>query len=162
MASGAQHIRSTLIISLPMGLSAYAISDLHGGIACLAGVLAGVILSPDLDIKTRTSSEYLVYRYMGKYLGLIWFMLWYPYSWFIPHRHPLSHWPIFGTLGRLLYLSVGASLVWAGMTWVGTGNLPAVTLLPDGLFTYTTLWGIIGLVSADILHFVMDNRYIKF
>ena len=80
-------------------------------LACGLGCLSGIILSPDLDIPNRTRSEYLVYRYMGKILGGVWFVLWWPYGKLIPHRSPLSHMPILGTALRMVYMYLVGSIV---------------------------------------------------
>jgi len=82
------------------------------------GVLAGVVLNPDQD--------------QGKT----------PYGWVRKHRG-LSHWPVIGTLDRLVWSSGPALAAWllSGRTvdWAGLALLAA------------------GLVLADLLHVMMDE-----
>ena len=94
-----------------------------------AGVLAGVLLHPDLD-QGRT-----------------------PYGMVRKHRG-LSHWPVVGTLDRLLWFA-GPALA----LWLAAGR--AVDW--DGL-----MWVAVGLALADLLHVALDaleteaKRWFKF
>ena len=156
MASGINHIRATVLLSLPAGMIAAGWgAGVQGALACGAGCLAGVLLSPDLDIPSRTRSEYLVYRHLGKFLGALWFAFWWLYARLVPHRSPLSHWPIIGTMGRFMYVYVFGGLLWYGGTWLlnGTGAwIPMFAWLQMPFFS----WALVGLVLADSLHFFMD------
>jgi uncharacterized metal-binding protein len=156
LASGENHVKGTVLIAVPTGILAMAGgAGLLGGIACSLGCLAGVILSPDLDVEHRTRSEYLVYRYLGRFLGAAWFAFWWPYARLIPHRHPFSHWPVMGTLLRIAYMYVLGGILWFGATWVVIGQgswMPLAAWLQNDHF----VWGILGLVAADSLHFLMD------
>jgi uncharacterized metal-binding protein len=59
-----------------------------------AHCLGGLYLSPDLDLVSKP------YKRWG---WLRW--IWIPYQKYIPHRSPLSHAPIIGSIIRLLYLA---------------------------------------------------------
>lgn len=156
MASGINHVKGTVLLSLPVALLAVGWgAGTTGAVACGAGCLAGVFLSPDLDISSRTHSEYLVYRYLGRFLGVVWFAFWWLYARLTPHRSPLSHWPILGTIGRFLYVYIFGGLLWYGAAWLVTGSaawIPLFQWLQAPLFA----WALIGLVLADTLHYLMD------
>ncbi len=156
MASGENHVKATALIALPAGvLAALSGAGWLAGAACSLGCLSGIILSPDLDVEHRTRSEYLVYRYMGRFLGAAWFAFWWPYARLIPHRHPLSHWPVMGTLGRILYIYFAGGALWFAAAWMIRGRgvwMP----LGDWLESIYFIWGILGLGLADALHFLMD------
>jgi len=57
-------------------------------------LFAGLMFSGDLDVKS------VQYKRWG------WFRwIWIPYQKWVPHRSPLSHGPVLGTLARLVYLT---------------------------------------------------------
>jgi uncharacterized metal-binding protein len=93
--------------------------------ACFAGgCLAGLVIDPDLDMRHFTYAEDVVRSSVGGLLAGVWYGLWWPYTRLIPrHRHPLSHFPIVGTLGRVLYLLLVFGLLWylAGPGYIFTG-----------------------------------------
>jgi uncharacterized metal-binding protein len=118
MASGRNHDRA-IIITTPVILATAAASG-HadvGIIATSAYYLAGLYLSPDLDLVSRPYKRWGFLRW-----------LWLPYQRFIPrHRHWLSHGPVIGSAVRLVYLATWLSpllvlfpglqrIQWAGIT----------------------------------------------
>jgi len=155
LASGINHIKGTLLIAIPVGLVGFfGGGGIPDGLACALGCLSGIILSPDLDVEHRTESEYLIYRVLGKFLGAIWFAFWWPYGKMIPHRSPLSHAPILGTIIRILYIYGLGGILWFAFAWAITGHgtwLP----MPNWLHPLA-FWWLIGLIFADALHYIMD------
>jgi len=168
MADGHTHILATKTLAaflfagqIGNGLliKRYSIQEtLLSALALSAGTLAGLFLTPDLDIDAGSMSEEEV-RKISPFGENIWWIYWYPYRILIPHRSFLSHFPIIGTLGRLFYLSI-PYLVVTGITYV---------VAPDvfGLLAFAGLWLIffpyfqmfvLGLASSDLLHFFMDQR----
>lgn len=105
-------------------------------------------MTPDLDQQTLNRSEHQIIKWtLG--LGYFWVMLWYPYACAVPHRSPLSHWPIIGTIGRLLYLSplLGLAL---GLGWKPQFS-PAISPL--------WIWALGGLMLSDAAHWALDTRF---
>jgi uncharacterized metal-binding protein len=76
-----------------------------GLIAASSHLLGGLYLSPDLDLKSLPWKRWGILRF-----------LWLPYQ-RIPHRHWLSHAPVVGSIGRLLYLGVLLSPVAIAFYW---------------------------------------------
>jgi uncharacterized metal-binding protein len=138
MASGKQHSQATLAAGIPVGMVYYLITE-NAPPAAIYGCLAGVLLSPDLDIPTKTISEY----YMGKIpvIGCLFYWYWLPYAKLVPHRHWISHAPIIGTAVRLLYIS-------------------PLLLLFDTVWLYKVdvLGFVFGLMISDFLHWIMDKK----
>ena len=58
-------------------------------------VIGQIWLSPDLDIKSTPWRRWWIFKW-----------LWVPYQRIMPHRSWASHWPVFGTTFRLLYLAL--------------------------------------------------------
>ncbi len=101
MASGKNHDRAILFASpLVLVVGCWQFGEL-GIIAGASHFLGGYWLSPDLDIKSRPFLRWGILRFM-----------WLPYQRFIPHRSPLSHAPVLGSVIRLLYLAVLFSPFW--------------------------------------------------
>ena len=96
MAMGRSHDRATLALALPFGLLWWpwqgATVSLAAGLGFLLG---GLWLSPDLDTASNASRRWGPLR-----------PLWSPYRRLLRHRSLLSHGPVLGSAGRLLYLAV--------------------------------------------------------
>lgn len=143
MSSGKTHAQITALITPPVGLITLAIAGPVYALLATCGCLLGILLSPDLDQPTYTYSEYLMLRF-NKLLGTLWVLFWAPYAKAVPHRSRLSHWPILGTLGRVLYLGIPLLLL--------------DVVLP---LTIVPAWGhifaaVIGLAVSDTAHWATD------
>lgn len=168
MADGRTHelATKTLAVCLFVGqmgngvlLHGYPVRDtIFSALALSAGTLAGLFLTPDLDIDAGSMSEEEVRR-ISPFGENIWWVYWYPYRILIPHRSFLSHFPIIGTLGRLLYLSI-PYLIITGITYFiapGVFGLLALAGLWLIFFPYFQMF-VLGLAGSDLLHFFMDQR----
>lgn len=115
------------------------------------GCLLGLVVNPDLDVDQGSISNKIVRRSAGCVLGLVWSLIWKPYALVIPHRSPLSHFPILGTVIRLGYLY--------GLLWLinyGLGVIaPGAHVWPSVPFWW--LWSFAGLALVDAIHFLMDQ-----
>lgn len=155
MASGRTHGTVTLALTIPTGFAIYSIGGAEAGLAAATGCLVGLFIDPDLDISNRTRSEARVLR-MFPALGWLWMVLWWPYAKAIPHRHPLSHWPIIGTAGRLLYLSVILFLALMGLEvafGIGAQILEALLTVPYEIWASFAF----GLAVSDVGHWLFDQ-----
>lgn len=116
----------------------------------LLGYAAGYILEPDLDQISITSSEGRVLRRLGL-IGVFWIAYWLPYSFFIPHRSPASHWPVLSDIIRMIYLFGPISaIVW----WY----VPIENYLHPGHIVYVLAF-LGGLSLATSLHWIADTRW---
>jgi len=96
MASGRAHDRATWLLALPFGLLWWPWLGISGlATAGLAFLLGGLWLSPDLDTRSNPTHRWGPLR-----------LLWWPYRRLLSHRSLLSHSPLLGTAGRLLYLAM--------------------------------------------------------
>lgn len=96
MASGRDHDRATWLLALPFGLLWWPwLGPSGSSCAGLAFLLGGLWLSPDLDTRSNPTRRWGPLR-----------LLWWPYRRLLTHRSLLSHSPLLGTAGRLLYLGV--------------------------------------------------------
>lgn len=150
MSTGKQHATATTALIFPVtavSLLLHPADPFSSAVAGAIGCATGLIIDPDLDIDGITISEWKMIKRLWIF-GMLWVMLWYPYAWAIPHRSPLSHWPLIGTAGRVLYLLCLIKLIGA-ILGVSVGILGIVSL---PLFQ---VW-FFGLAVADTAHFLMD------
>ncbi len=101
MPSGATHDRITLLcLPLASGLT-FLVSRSPSITLSLAGsfLFSGLMFGPDLDIHSVQFKRWGILRW-----------IWRPYQAGLHHRSWLSHGPIIGTVLRLLYLGIWATV----------------------------------------------------
>lgn len=152
MPSGKTHAVATTVAAsaLPPLLALTAGLSLQHAIAFGLGCLTGLVVNPDLDVDHGSNSHSLVKRYAGNIVALFWFLFWWPYARLIPHRSPLSHFPILGTILRLVYLLTPLYLIWLWLT------LSAPQIMPPPAAAPWMGWAFTGLAIVDGLHTLMD------
>ena len=145
MPSGRTHATASTYAAIATGGVVFVatVDPLAATLAAL-GCLSGILLSPDLDIESRTFSEYQVDRIFGVVVGWVWFAFWWPYARIIPHRNWMSHGYFVGTAIRLgwLYSAIWIPAALAGAVWSP----------PQSLW-----WWVLGLTVSDVLHTAMDK-----
>jgi uncharacterized metal-binding protein len=154
MPDGTTHSLATLLLAGTVGLGSYHLHllDQPHAIAMAGGCLAGLLLTPDLDVDTGSDSDDWIRRLFGRGPAIVWWILWRPYSYLIPHRSPLSHFPIVGTVIRLGYVSLIAWVtVWL-LDLLVTLQIPAIRSIP-----WWFPLGFTGLALADLGHWILDN-----
>ena len=117
-----------------------------GGLAFLVG---GLWLSPDLDTRSNPTRRWGPLR-----------LLWWPYRRLLRHRSLLSHSPLLGTAGRLLYLL-------ALVLGLGLIAAPLGAPSPEALLAWLqALWNqqrglslalLSGLEASSWLHLLQDG-----
>ena len=137
MASGRSHSIASLTAATCFAVTAiYTVNPALLWTA--AGAFVGVALTPDLDHDDGTLSEYFM-RGISDKLQRVWWAYWCPYRKLISHRSFFSHFPIVGTIIRVMYL------FW----WLYLAGHP----LPPAFIN--------GLVAVDFLHWSMDWRLFR-
>ena len=155
MSSGKAHAIATVVtggVAAPLLVAAG--QPVTSALALAGGCLLGLVFNSDLDVRRRdTHSDTIMRHSVGRTIWWIWNLLWQPYAYLIPHhRHPLSHFPLLGTVLRVIY-----ALSLPGLAWFLLGRvvpLPPVWPLPGPVW-----WALGGLVLVDSLHAVMDRWF---
>ena len=167
MADGKTHASATQILAVLLFASEATNGKINGyaleptliySAALTIGAMLGLLLTPDLDVNAGSISEEEV-REISPFGENLWWIYWFPYRKILPHRSPFSHWPIIGTMGRLLYigipywisLAVTYFLYPSWFNWLAQNGIWLITL---PYFRVVVL----GLAGADLLHFFMDRR----
>jgi uncharacterized metal-binding protein len=121
-------------------------------LALASGCLAGILISPDLDVDDGSLSTGIVRREAGRIPAFAWRALWYPYARLIRHRSWLSHFPFIGTALRIAYLGLIAWLILLllGHPWPWAS-------LPDWV-----PFAMIGLSISDLMHWAADGIFSTF
>lgn len=156
VSSGKAHAAATKLLAIPAGLLAAqvvpGIDPIMAGGMAVVGCLTGLVLDPDLDVDGLTRSEWQILKRFW-ILGVVWVVLWWPYAKLIPHRSPLSHFPVMGTVGRLFYL-----LLWAvAITSLASWPLGWVQWIPDVVAHPLFAAWLVGLMISDAGHWAMDR-----
>lgn len=115
-------------------------------LALCAGLAAGYVFSPDLDLADGNISLANLRRIpgVGKVLALLWRVVWWPYGLLVPHRSRLSHLPILSTAIRFGYL-------WL---WLVLLKIPIPIRFEAD--TVVGLFVFIGLSVSDLAHWWVD------
>lgn len=125
---------------------------LDQAITFASGCATGVLLTPDLDLVAGSDGQNMARRAFGWPLSALWRLYWIPYSLILPHRSFLSHGPVIGTLGRLIYVSIPAALIYFGLV--------KLSFIPQIQIPWNYVWiAVVGLMVADLLHFIMDKFF---
>ena len=170
MASGKTHAAATTFAAALSPLL-FSSGSVEQDLARMGGCLAGLILTPDLDIERKTHAHSVVARLgrelgetiskrgsiwggaIGEALAFVWWAFWWPYGKLVPHRSIWSHGPIIGTLGRLLYLFCLPVLIWWLLALTGPLSPPYVVLPAKSALLRQ---GVLGLAISDALHTLFD------
>jgi len=128
-------------LSLPFVIRNYYKIDTINQVGLCVGGLAGIVLSPDLDLSEN--KRLFGQRGIGGIFYFLWRVYWLPYGKLIHHRGVLSHFPVLGTVGRLFYVGWPFILV-----WLYFGNIQFDTDLLK--------WVFVGLCVVDTIHALMD------
>ncbi len=148
MSRGNTHALATIFLAAAGGMVVHQLGHPIAHTAALTGgALAGLVLTPDLDLDRGCIANDIVRRTAGRKAERFWSLFWLPYSRLIRHRSHLSHLPLFGTALRLGYL-LALPLIFLFMA----GQPPALHTVPIWAW-----WAAGGLALADVLHYLMDN-----
>lgn len=127
----------TTLCASAVGVSYYGLDNIPASSAWLLGGLWCVIASPDLDVDDGFYGLTVLNKTKDG-LGTLWQLYWKFYSKLIPHRSFISHFPVVGTFGRLLY--GGWYFVPLLILWQGTPYF------------------ITCIIALDFLHWILDWR----
>ena len=125
------------------------------------GAMLGLFINPDLDQNGLSAAETIfmklptaILKGAGITLMGQWISIWGFYAALLPHRSPLSHWPVIGTVGRVVYL---LGVVWLVSKVFGDGQAVSVIVATPAVWI-----AVVGLGFADLGHWLRDIGVLKF
>jgi len=146
-------------------------ADPQVGFGLAIGATSGLLVTPDVDLVTKTYEEWRIYNYR-EWLGIVWQAFWFPYALVMGHRG-VSHWHGVGTLTRMgyflatvyilaNYVAIGAHNDFCS-SWGGCGmwHPTNVKLVGQAMWTTAPFWiaWYIAWAIQDELHIVTDWGY---
>lgn len=149
MPDGRTHTTASLIAAPITGAAALFIVDPLQAATVAIGVYAGILIGPDLDVDGGNYSLAVIRRtpLVGPALAALWRVFWWPYSKLAAHRG-FSHWPLIGTLGRLLYIAIAI--------FIPVAIFNAGITLPARIEKLAPFF-VAGIAISDLLHIFMDG-----
>jgi uncharacterized metal-binding protein len=161
MADGKTHSRAGVIfIGATSVLSTvyirHAVNN-EFALSLMAGSILGWLMPPDLDLPNRTHDEHRIMN-LNPILGRLWVGFWASYGQVFGHRG-ISHWPIIGTLTRILWLFRHLILFVVFLALLETANYIDINVdflnIEPNLYV---LGGIlIGWIGQDLVHLALDG-----
>ena len=150
MPAGRFHSLANIVVAASGGATMFLLQRGNEGIMGIAtGAVIGILCGPDQDVDGGNIADYIIRRYTGVAVEVMWDCVWTPYRKVCKHRGILSHAPIISTVLRIAYLSVFYFLVATPLKWVA--SLVHVDWM---LFLW---WAFVGLVLADTSHWGLDK-----
>ena len=150
MASGRAHDRATWILASPFGALWWPWLGLAGvAVAMAAFLVGGLLLSPDLDTRSNPTRRWGPLRW-----------LWWPYRKLLRHRSLLSHSPLIGSSGRLLYLAallLGVCLLAQPLGAPSPDQLSAQMQALWRQHPGPLLAALVGVEASSWLHLIQDG-----
>jgi uncharacterized metal-binding protein len=150
MASGRAHDRATRLLALPFALLWWPWLGWVGVLTAATAFLAGgLLLSPDLDTRSNAIRRWGPLR-----------LVWWPYRRLLRHRSLVSHAPLIGSAGRLLYLAVllvGLCLLGRPLGAPGPHQLMAAGRQLWHQHQPLLITALVGLEASCWLHLIQDG-----
>lgn len=125
---------------------------------CAVGSLVGIFVTPDLDLSNAGIVQgALIRKRVGWFGERAWKWFWKGYSESCKHGQFMSHFPVYSTIVRLMYVYFW--LVFIPDILILRLVVPNLNLIGD-----LAWWGKIifelnflyGLISSDFIHYVLD------
>ena len=158
MSSGHIHTKASLLLTGGFIVTSVLTWDISG-LSYAAGSLLGVMVTPDCDVDGGTVSDKYIRRRLGKVFEKGWDGLWYFYRRSLKHGGELSHFPLIGTMGRIVYLFACLIIVPHIASYVVFS--PSWDLWYVIGWYWDRLWEgwrvILGLAGADFIHYILDQ-----
>jgi uncharacterized metal-binding protein len=117
----------------------------------------GTIVTPDLDVDRAFIGDRIIKKKGGKLAQKLWLLFWMPYKTSCKHGRFMSHFPVFGTTVRLLYIFFWFILLPHLVYWFLVRPERDLALMLEwylrAIFNQYFLY---GLMSSDTIHYFLD------
>lgn len=157
MSSGRVHLKASLTLSAGFAIGAMLTVN-PKLLICAGGSLAGILLTPDLDVDKTYIGDKIIEERVGWFGKRVWMWLWKPYKTSFKHGRFASHFPVFSTFTRLSYIYFW--LIFLPHILIKLLFNPHWDLIYVLSWYATMLLDIyffIGLAGSDFLHYCLDK-----
>lgn len=160
MSSGKTHSKASVFLSTGFVIG-FMISGRVDLVYCSIGSLIGVFITPDLDLNKNIVNGSFIKKNVGELFLNIWKRFWKRYALFCKHGGNISHLPVFGTYGRLLYILMMGVLPFYLLYFLILFSLNYHFSLMNELMWWCKImfgsWYTLGLISSDLIHYALDK-----
>lgn len=161
MSEGTVHLRASLLLATGFSIGALYSQDARL-LECAVGALAGVFLTPDLDVDSTYIGERIIQKKLGLLPRRLWNGFWKPYKRSLKHGGMFSHFPVISTLLRLFYIfwwliAIPHTLIY--FSFKPGWNL--IYVLEWYAKILLSLMWFYGLTSSDFIHWALDTLTTK-
>ena len=154
MSAGTIHVKSSIILS-----ASFAVLGLVGypTLPSALGALVGTFITPDLDVDNGFVGDNIIKKRFGNLGKKIWKWFWKPYKDSFKHGKFASHFPVFSTAIRLLYIYFFAITIPHLVFWA--------LVVPNWSLEYALQfyavrlfhpYFFLGLAYSDTIHYTLD------
>ena len=151
MPSGKTHERLGLIA---LGVAAPVVLIQGWDPLLLVGGGFGVLVTPDLDLPTKTHEEDRMM--MIPLFGNFWIAFWSSYGWWFSHRG-ISHFPVLGTLTRVFWLVRPFLVLGLALFFLEKNEVIRILVKPEeALIKPWMLVFFLGWTCQDLVHEIAD------
>jgi uncharacterized metal-binding protein len=156
MPDGETHFASNVVGGVGLTLLAHSYApDAVGPV--IVGAIIGAFITPDMDIDHTTRNEAILREI--PVVGIVFQTAWYPYA--LLHRHRgISHWPVIGTVGRMVYavlVVMCLMLFWSGVSWyMGGDPTQFVAVVLDAVVRLANVYLLGAWLAQDMIHLLLD------
>ena len=155
MSAGSVHTLSAVALATGFTVASLSVLD-PDAMQYAAGAVVGIFVSPDCDVDKGFIAYHYIRRRLGDWAEWVWDRIWFMYRRSVKHGSELSHFPVVGTLGRLVYLFFFVLVV---------PYLFLDIFFPFNLDFEFRWWitrilsywrVVVGMMGVDFIHFILD------
>jgi len=160
MSTGKTHVTASLVLASAFMVGAIFTSRTEM-FECAVGALCGTMVTPDWDVDKTFIGNKLIKSKLGRPVERV-FNAWLtPYKKSFKHGQFASHFPVYGTYGRMLYvLLMGVVPFYVPYLIILSLQNYYIVLIYEAEWWVRMLfvsWYTVGLVSSDLIHFTLDK-----
>jgi uncharacterized metal-binding protein len=120
--------------------------------------LVGILLTPDLDVDKTYIGNQIIKKKLGYIPERLWNGFWWGYKKSFKHGQFGSHFPVFSTLVRLMYVYFWTILVPHFLIYFSANpNWNLTFVLQWYAKIFVEFYFFFGLVSSDFIHYALDR-----
>ena len=159
ISSGKIHQKASLILASAFSVGAIVTSN-PGMFECAVGAMVGIVVTPDWDVDKTFIGNKIIKKRFGYRVERIFNGWLKPYKTSFKHGRFGSHFPVYGTYGRLFYILYTLIVPFYVVYFlILLSSNYHFNLIIEGLWWVRILFiskYTIGLIGSDLIHYFLD------